>query len=220
MRAFIFVAALLLASCGHSDRYIIEGTTSLQDGYYYLLNGNKDIVDSAAVVNGKYRFEGKIDSLLPVKNIASTSMRDPLAKTRFAQIFFEGKKISICEDDNSPTGGLIIKGSKANMAIYDFVVEAKRIQETIRKADDKQVRAEAMQEYIALVRTTIEQNLDNFASLYLLIFNGNRFTKEEHAGFLSRLSPAMCKTNAAKMLKQNNLAAPRQVKPINNTNKK
>jgi hypothetical protein len=48
---------------------------------------------------------------------------------------------------------------------------------------------------------TIEKNLDNFASLYLLSVSGDRFSAEQKAKYLERLSPEMSRTVAAKIIR-------------------
>ena len=203
MKWGIIAAALMLCSCTPtSNRYIIEGSTSKTDGYYYLFSGY-DVVDSAEIVSGHYRFEGDIDSLIPIRNIGSTSLRDVYASTRFTPIILEAGTVVVTEDDNSPTGGLVVSGTKGNNALRNFVIEGMKLQQRGDNAFTLEERKAVNSAYDALVERTIRKNLNNFASVYLLTLSGNRFTAEQKEAFISRLSPAMQRTKAVKDLKSN-----------------
>lgn len=199
----ILAIAALLCSCTPNNRYIIEGTTAKADGdHYYLFNGY-ELVDSALVTNGKYRFEGEIDSLIPTRNIGSTDLSDRWETTRFTPIILEAGTIRVEEDDNSITGGLAVSGTKGNNAIRNFALKGWEIQqrgEFVFSIEQKKALAE---EYNTLVTKTINKNLDNFASLFLLSVSGDRFTDSQKAEFLDRLSPAMKRTTAAEILRNN-----------------
>lgn len=193
-------AALLLTACHTSNRYIIEGTTSKSEGCYYLFRGY-DLVDSAVIVDGKYRFEGEIDSLVPTRNISSTNLNDPWLTTRFAPVILDSGTIRVSEDDSSVTGGLVVVGTKGNDAIYNFATKGHQIQEAGEFVFSQEEREKLNREYDKLVTKTIEKNLDNFASLYLLSVSGNRYTDEQKAKYLKRLSPAMKRTTAAEFIR-------------------
>ena len=71
------ILSILLGACSApSNRYIIEGTTAKSDGYYYLYKGY-DLVDSAQVIDGKYRFESEVDTLIPTRNICNMKLNNP-----------------------------------------------------------------------------------------------------------------------------------------------
>ena len=196
----IFAVALLLCSCSRDNRYVIEGTTAKTDGYYYLFRGY-EVVDSAEVVDGKYRFEGEIDSLIPTRNIGSTRLDNPMITTRFTTVILERGVIRVSEDDKSVTGGLVVVGTKGNEAIGNFAVKGTKIQEAGEFVFTREQKKELAQQYNKLVTKTIEKNLDNFASLYLLSVSGNRFSAEQKAKYLERLSPEMSRTVAAKIIR-------------------
>ena len=201
MKGAIIAVILLLCSCTpSSNRYIIEGTTSKSDGFYYLFSGY-DVVDSAEVISGRYRFEGEVDSLIPIRNIGSTNLIDRFATTRFAPVILEQGTITITEDDNSPTGGLVVSGTKGNNAIRDFVIRGMELQERNDFAFSTQERKQINQSYNKLVIKIIERNLNNFASVYMLTLSGDRFSDEQKSKYISRLSPAMQKTKAIQDLK-------------------
>ena len=201
MRAFVVALTLLLCSCSGGNRYIIEGSTAQTDGYYYLFRGY-DLVDSAEVVAGRYRFEGEIDSLIPVRNVASTNLKDLGVTTRFTQVILEPGTIKVVEDDNSPTGGLVVSGTKGNDAIHNFAVKGLQIQEALEFVFTREQREYYAEQYNELVVKTIERNLKNFASLYMLTISGDRFTDEQKLQYLNRMSPSMQRTTAAVNLRE------------------
>lgn len=193
---------VLFCSCTPSTRYIIEGTTAKADGEHYYLFKGYELVDSALISDGKYRFEGEIDSLVPTRNIGSTNLSDRWEMTRFTPIILEAGTIRVAEDDKSITGGLVVSGTKGNEAIRNFALKGWEIQqrgEFVFNIEQKKALAE---EYNELVTKTITKNLNNFASLFLLSASGDRFTDSQKAEFLDRLSPAMKRTTAAEMLRE------------------
>lgn len=198
---FYIAALLCLCSCTPSTRYVIEGTTAKTEGYYYLFNGY-DLADSALITDGKYRFEGEIDSLIPTRNIGSSSLRDRWESTRFTSIILEAGTIRVAEDDSSITGGLVVSGTKGNDAIRNFALKGWDIQQRGEFVFTREQKDKLAEEYNALVTKTIEKNLDNFASLFLLTVSEERFTDEQKADFLDRLSPAMQRTKAAQIMRE------------------
>lgn len=197
----ISILAALLCACTPSNRYVIEGTTSKSEGYYYLCSGY-DVVDSAAIVDGKYRFEGEIDSLIPIRNISSTNLSDRWEMTRFAPVILERGTVQVSEDDKSITGGLVVVGTDGNDAIHNFAVKGHQIQVAAENAFSIEEREALGEQYVKLVTKSIERNLDNFAGLYLLSVSGNRFNDEQKERYLNRLSPAMQRTTAAQILRE------------------
>lgn len=198
----LLALSALLCSCTPSTRYIIEGTTAKADGsHYYLFNGY-ELVDSALVTEGKYRFEGEIDSLIPTRNIGSTDLSDRWEMTRFTPIILEAGTIRVEEDDKSITGGLVVSGTKGNNAIRNFAVKGWDIQQRGEFVFSAEQRKALSDEYNELVTKTITKNLDNFASLFLLSVSEDRFTNSQKAEFYDRLSPAMKRTQAAQILKE------------------
>jgi uncharacterized circularly permuted ATP-grasp superfamily protein len=109
----------------------------------------------------------------------------------------------VTEDDNSPTGGLVVSGTKGNNALRNFVIEGMKLQQRGDNAFTLEERKVVNSAYDALVERTIRKNLNNFASVYLLTLSGNRFTAEQKEAFISRLSPAMQRTKAVKDLNSN-----------------
>lgn len=203
MRGLIITIALLLCACTpNGNRYIIEGSTSKADGEFYYLFSGYDVVDSAEIISGRYRFEGVVDSLIPMRNIGSTNLIDRYATTRFTPIILEAGTITVAEDDNSPTGGLVVGGTEGNNALRQFVINGVALQEQGKNAFSSEERVAINNAYDELVDKTIRRNLSNFTSVYLLTLSGNRYTAEQKEKFISRLSPAMQQTKAAVELKR------------------
>ena len=200
MRLFAFILSVLLCSCtAQTDRYIIEGTTS-QTGHYYLFKGY-ELVDSAEIINGHYRFEGEIDRKVPLRNICNTKLSDEWVRTRFAPVILEGGVVKVVEDDKSVTGGLTVTGTKGNNAIHYFAVKGHQIQEAGEFIFDPRQREKLAKAAQELATKSVEKNLDNFASLYIISINGKRFTTEQKAKYLKKLSPEMQQTIAAEVLR-------------------
>lgn len=194
-------AALFAVSCSsHSTgRFVIEGTTFNKDGYYYLSDGHR-LTDSAQIVDGRYRFEGEIDSLNPIRYISNNDLRNPMAIARVTQVILESGTVVVSEDDNSPTGGLIIGGTKGNDALRKFTLDGVKLREKMRQTRDIEAREAVMKEYDALVAKVIEKNRDNFAGTLLLSISKDRFSKEQRERYYNRLSDAMKKSLAAQQV--------------------
>lgn len=190
------ILTLLFGGCStNSNNYIIEGTTA-QSGYYYLCNGY-EVVDSAKVVNGEYRFEGAIDPLNPTLNISSSNLSSTIDLIRFAQVILEPGVIKVSEDDNSLTGGLNIRGTKGNESLAKFATKGVAIQEGIRHSFTREQKDEYMEQYHRLVLRTIKSNNDNFAGVILLHTSGERFSIEQRTTLYNSLSKQMKKTQMA-----------------------
>ena len=195
------ILSILLGACSApSNHYIIEGTTSMSDGYYYLYKGY-DLVDSAQVIDGKYRFESEVDTLIPTRNICNMKLNNPWLSPRLATIILDRGTIRVSEDDKSVTGGLVVSGTKGNDALRNFAIKGHQIQEAAEYVFIPEQREKLAKEYAKLVTKTIEKNLDNFAGLYLLSVSGDRFSDKQKAKYLNRLSPEMQKTTAAQILR-------------------
>ena len=109
------VSWLLLASCG--NEYQVEGNSSVSrlDGkmlFVKVSNGKELIkVDSAEVIHGLFRMEGKIDSTV----IASLYMDDQ----SIMPLVLESGKIQIVIDNARS----YVKGTPLNDKLYDFVAK-------------------------------------------------------------------------------------------------
>lgn len=199
MRVILAIVALFAVSCSsNTGRYIIEGTT-FNKGYYYLSDGHR-VVDSALIVDGHYRFEGEVDSLVPIRYLASTSLRNPMEIARVTQVILESGTISVSEDDESPTGGLIVSGTDGNDALRQFTIEGMKLRAEMRDTRDMKDRETVMERYDALVAKVISKNCSNYTGTLLLSISKERFSKEQRAKFYKKLSPAMKKTLAAQQV--------------------
>ncbi|MBR7183910.1 MAG: DUF4369 domain-containing protein [Alistipes sp.] len=199
MRVILAIVALFAVSCSsNTGRYIIEGTTFNQ-GYYYLSDGHR-VVDSALIVDGRYRFEGEVDSLVPIRYLASTSLRNPMEIARVTQVILESGTISVSEDDDSPTGGLIVSGTDGNDALRQFTYDGMKLRAEMRDTRDMKDREAVMKRYDALVAKVISKNSSNYAGTLLLSISKDRFSNEQRAKFYKKLSPAMKKTLAAQQV--------------------
>ena len=138
---------------------------------------------------------------MPVRNIASASnTHDFMNQIRFAQVILEGGTITVTEQDNSATGGLAIRGTKGNDAMYNFAREAMLIQEAIAESFYPENRKKLIEKYEQMLNKTIRKNLDNFASVNLLIASQNRYTVEQRLDIINRMSPQMRETRTVKAL--------------------
>lgn len=197
MMTIIILALLLCVGCSQNHNYIIEGTTS-QDGYYYLFT-ESELVDSAAIVDGAYRFEGVVDAKNPMRTIASTRLTNPMDYTRISSLILESGTIEVAEVNNEIVGGLQVSGTPANDAILEFTIEALELQRELDSSVGEQRRV-VMQQYNNLVERTIKRNRDNFASVVMLMAGRSRYSDDQFMEQIDRLSQDMRNTDAVQLM--------------------
>ena len=166
------VSWLALASCG--SEYQVEGSSSVSrlDGkmlFVKVSNGKELIkVDSAEVVHGLFRMEGKMDSIV----IASLYMDDQ----NIMPLVIEKGKIQIKIDNTL----LEASGTPLNNKLYDFIARKNALEDRayeVERMESRMImdgkpfseveqeiakeRANLSNEYDKLVKDFVQENYEN-----------------------------------------------------------
>ena len=164
MKKILILAAAtaVLCSCGSKNKYTIEGQAP--EGTFYLY-ANREVVDSATVKDGKFRFEGIVPEE-PVRNLANANKPENI--TSMAVVILEPGTILISENQENP-GRLIVTGTPANDAKTAYDAANKVLTEEYRSKDTTDERRKAIEEeYDRQERTFLEQNRNNYFGIILL----------------------------------------------------
>lgn len=188
------VSWLLLASCG--NEYQVEGNSSVSrlDGkmlFVKVSNGKELIkVDSAEVIHGLFRMEGKIDSTV----IASLYMDDQ----NIMPIVIEKGKIQIQIDNTL----LVASGTPLNNKLYDFIARKNALEDRayeVERMESRMImdgkpfaeveqeiakeRANLSDEYDKMVKDFVQENYENVLGPAIFQMMSN--------GYASRMTPLM-----------------------------
>ncbi len=204
-KILIWAVATILSSCStDTPRYVIEGEAS--GGTYYLFV-DRQVVDSAVVENGKFRFEGEIPAS-PVCNVANAA--DLANASHTALVILESGIISIKESSEA-ADGLQVSGTPANDANATYSAAAKALREEFRNPETSEERRKAIAEteYDQLTRTTYEANRTNYFGAIMLSRMSYELSGQEILDEIAKFSPEMqqleifakLKTNAEKKIR-------------------
>ena len=188
------VSWLVLASCG--SEYQVEGSSSVSrlDGkmlFVKVSNGKELIkVDSAEVIHGLFRMEGKIDSTV----IASLYMDDQ----NIMPIVIEKGKIQIQIDNTL----LVASGTPLNNKLYDFIARKNALEDRayeVERMESRMImdgkpfaeveqeiakeRANLSDEYDKMVKDFVQENYENVLGPAIFQMMSN--------GYASRMTPLM-----------------------------
>ena len=179
------VSWLALASCG--SEYQVEGSSSVSrlDGkmlFVKVSNGKELIkVDSAEVVHGLFRMEGKMDSIV----IASLYMDDQ----NIMPLVIEKGKIQIKIDNTL----LEASGTPLNNKLYDFIARKNALEDCayeVERMESRMImdgkpfseveqeiakeRANLSNEYDKLVKDFVQENYENVLgpAIFQMMSNG------------------------------------------------
>ena len=189
MNVRIIIVALIswlaLASCG--SEYQVEGSSSVSrlDGkmlFVKVSNGKELIkVDSAEVVHGLFRMEGKMDSIV----IASLYMDDQ----NIMPLVIEKGKIQIKIDNTL----LEASGTPLNNKLYDFIARKNALEDRayeVERMESRMImdgkpfseveqeiakeRANLSNEYDKLVKDFVQENYENVLgpAIFQMMSNG------------------------------------------------
>ena len=160
-KMLILAAAAALCACGNQKRYTIEGSAEELAGTVYLYDMERNLLDSAVVENGAFRFEGTVET--PTLGIVSDSRDD--APASFVRMFFlEPGAIVISADSDQR-----VSGTPANDASYAYRQAGQALIQEYRAEETSDERREAIEkEYDELTRTTMEANRGNYFGAQLL----------------------------------------------------
>ena len=159
-KTLIFAAALLACACS-TDKYTIQGNIEGAEGYLYLSNG-ETVIDSTAVKEGAFRFEGKATT---PQALYLTDNRDLAQATFLAPLFIEPGDIRLGGTPEAP----FFTGTPANDGYATYTGRQRALLDEYRNpATAEERRAAIEQEYDALNRECFAANGDNLFGAVLL----------------------------------------------------
>lgn len=192
-------AAVALSSCS-SNKYVVNGDLEGLTGTVYLFDEEENVVDSAAVANGAFRFTGKADT--PTVRI----LRDaPDQDATFsAMLILEPGTITVSDDAQNPYRKRVT-GTPSNDASAAYSDTANALISEFRNPQTTEERREAiMEEYDQLGNATLAQNRDNyFGALLLAQQLAYEFTGQELLDQIALFTPAIQQSEVLVKLTQN-----------------
>jgi len=192
------IAAALYA-CGGGNGYTIQGQAAGLEGTVYLYADN-EIVDSAAVNNGAFRFEGTVDTPA-VRYI--TDAREG-APTFMAMVILEPGTITVADDAENPGRRKSATGTPANDAYNDYNARAAALASEYRDTETSDERREAIEEeYDQMGRTAMEANRDNYFGAMMLQQMGYELTGQEILDQIALFPAALQQTELLTRMKEN-----------------
>ena len=156
-------AAAVLCSCGSKNKYTVEGTVAGANKMVYLFDSEKNVIDSAAVKEGKFRLTGVVETpdlcyLIDARETGSTFG---------TTLILEPGTITIA--DNPEGHRKRVTGTPANDASTAYTDAGNALVKEFRDEATSDERRDAIeQEYDQLTRTTMEQNRTNLFGALLL----------------------------------------------------
>lgn len=200
-KILILAAAAALCSCAGKNQYVIKGDIAGATGTAYLFDEQQNVVDSAAIDNGSFRFKGTADAPV-VRYIADTRGESPA--TFSTMLILEPGTVTITDDAENPQRKAV-SGTPANDASAAYAKAGNALVDEYRNPATTVERREAIEkEYDQLTRTTVEANRDNyFGALMLAQQLGYELTGQELLDEIALFSPAMQQTELLTKLKTN-----------------
>ncbi|MBS0029442.1 redoxin domain-containing protein [Chitinophaga sp. 22321] len=210
MKKIISVLSLPLAIAQLAtaqQKFSISGTVTGQaPARYYLQynNGEKYVTDSAAVINGRFKFEGTLPQTTP--GVFSAALSKGLSGDRKEQayLFLEPKAMTITVQ-NGDLSTTVLKGSVSNEDNMRLEKEKeaataqyKPLLEALRNEKDHEKSA-AIREQLApyfetnsrLSRKFIREHHDAFLSLYLMRFEVGSMSLDSAKYYFNGLNTAL-----------------------------
>lgn len=146
-------AVLLLWLCGcDSNRYTIEGRIEDLEGTVYLFSGD-DLLDSARVKNGAFRFKGTAET--PEMGFLSDS--DDGGGTFGTTLTLEPGTIRVESDPEIP-GRIIVSGTPTNTAREEFEKRQTALSVEFHDPDTSEERREAIETELRMLHNPTCEN--------------------------------------------------------------
>lgn len=165
MKKFLFLALLAACACGcTSNKYTVRGEIADFAGTVYLLDAEGTPLDSAMTDNGRFRFEGVVET--PVIQFVADKLDGEPAFIR--PLIVEPGTLRV-EGNIAAPQTIAVTGTASNDANQTF---NDRIQALLARyqnpeANEKE-RAAVEEEFAAAPREALEANTDNYFGLLLL----------------------------------------------------
>lgn len=190
-------AALLLCSCASKNKYVIEGNVAGLEGTVYLFDRNENLLDSAAVEAGAFRFEG-IAAQPDIRYITDS----PEHAQTFAQmLFLEPGTIAITQTEEE--GMPVVSGTPSNDAFAAFNAARKALIEEYRNPETADERREAIEEeFDKLTEETYAANIGNYLGATLLQDKSYELTGQELLDEIAKFPAELQATEVLTKLKE------------------
>ncbi len=141
-------AAAVLCSCANKNKYAVDGKVEGANSMVYLFDEKDNILDSAAVTNGVFRFEGVAEK--PQTAILRDARDD--GATFGAMLILEPGTINVTDDAQNPYRKKVT-GTPANDASDAYATAGSALVQEFRNPETTAERREAIeQEYEQLTR--------------------------------------------------------------------
>ena len=190
-------AAAVLCSCANKNKYAVDGKVEGANSMVYLFDEKDNILDSAAVANGVFRFEGVAEK--PQAAILRDARDD--GATFGAMLILEPGTINVTDDAQNPYRKKVT-GTPANDASDAYSVASRTLIKEYRDQATTDERREAIEkEFEQLTLTTIDNNRDNFFGVVLMPNRAYELSGQETLDEIAKFSPEMQQTKELTELK-------------------
>ncbi len=194
MKKLIVMAAAAVLAVGCSNNgYVIEGQVAgIEDQTIYLMNNQRENVDSTQIVAGAFKFEGEAEK--PAQLYLATDHP-------FAIVYVEKGSIAVAGSIEEPQT-ITVTGTPANDARTEYTKWEISFMESYRAATPEEQTA-MEEEYYATIAERVAQNADNLfgVKLYLSEMSYGA-TATEMLEQVEKFSPEMQLTDDVVQLKE------------------
>lgn len=199
---FIAAAALMCACGGNKNQYVIEGNfEGLTANTVYLFDEQDNVLDSATVENGAFRFKG-IAEAPAVRYLADAQGEVPASFS--AMLFLEPGTILVANDSEN---ALLtsVTGTPSNDANKAYKAAANALVKEYRDSLTTDERREAIEEeHTAMTRKSVGENHANlFGAMLLAQQLGYELSGQELLDQIALFTPEIQQTEVLTKLKTN-----------------
>ena len=193
-------AAAVLCSCANKNKYAVDGKVEGANSMVYLFDEKDNILDSAAVANGVFRFEGVAEN--PQVAILRDARDD--GATFGAMLILEPGTINVTDDAQNPYRKKVT-GTPANDASDAYTSAMNALRDEFRKPETTAERREALeQEAEELALKAVDENRTNlFGAMLLTQQLSYELSGQELLDEIAKFPAAMQQTDALMRLKEN-----------------
>ncbi len=185
------VAAATVA-CTPKPNYTITGKLGLEGNTIYLLDNERNAVDSAAMIDGTFIMEGYVETP-GIYSLSDT----PDGSNFTARLFVEAGDIAVASDEENP-GAIIATGSVSNDALLNYNAAAKALIEEYYKEETSEERRAAIEaEYENMGAEALKANRDNMFGLQMLRQSVYELSGEEILAELDAFAEPLKQTQMA-----------------------
>lgn len=193
------LAAATMCSC-NSQKYVITGDIAGLAGTVYMFDSKENVIDSATVENGSFRFTGTA-AQPDVRYLADTRGDAPASFS--VMLFVEPGTILVADNEQTPNSKKV-SGTPSNDASAAYAAASRTLIEAFRDpATTDERRAAIEMQYDSLARATVDANRNNYFGAMLLVQQvGYGLTGQEVIDQIAKFSPEMQQTEIITTFKQ------------------